>query len=89
MLYTPFILFYNLARKLKIAKVSKGEFDELRDDFSHYERMLLSSVILFEVIYDKKPIDKMNEEFSFYNHYIEEAEVKKTGKKWNGHSIKY
>jgi hypothetical protein len=72
-----------------MAKVSKHDFDELSNAFSHYERILLSSVLLSEVIYEKKPIKSLNENYSYYNHYIEEAEVKKTEKKWGGHSTKY
>jgi hypothetical protein len=49
----------------------------LRDDFgSHYERVLLSCVIASEAIYKKTPIEKINNDFYYFNHYIERATVK-------------
>ena len=51
--------FYYLDFALKrltknMANVKQDEYKQLLEDFSHYERILLSSVITSEVIYDEK-----------------------------------
>jgi predicted lipase len=56
-----------------------SNYDQLLKHFSHYERLLLSSVIVSEIIYDKKPIKKLNDdEFANFNYYIDKATVKET-----------